>query len=104
MHTEHDIFACILDSHEHSTNHTRDNTLKLDIFDIGSLHSMGLAGGCLTIGENGAIEAVEHAFNNWFCREIIHLLLVRLHIEYSVESEVSVLLGHNFLKKKKEKR
>ena len=97
MYTEHDILACIFDIGEDGADHSRNDTLQLDILDVGALHCMRLAWRCLTVSEDRSIEAIEDTLNDGLGRCVIDFFLIWIHVKHSIECKVSVLFVHQIL-------
>ena len=92
MDREHDIFRCILNSRENGSNHSWNDALQLNVLNVWTLHRVGLAGGCLAIGENSSVEAIQDALDNGLGSRIVDFFLRGLHSKDVVEREVGVLL------------
>jgi hypothetical protein len=49
---------------------------------------MRLATGCLSIGEDCAIESLEDTVDDWFSRSVVNLFLGRLHIVHVIKAKI----------------
>ena len=99
VYREHDVLRSILNFREDSAHHPWDDSLQLDVFNVGTLHRMSLARGCLSVRENRTIETIQDGLNDRLGSCIIHLFLSRLHVEHMIKVKVRVLLRHLFLLK-----
>jgi len=57
--TKLNVLTRCLNPVEHSSYHSRDDTLGLDVIKLWAHHRVSLTGRGLTVRENGSIEAVE---------------------------------------------
>lgn len=73
-------------------HHTWDYAFKTRVFYWRALHCVRLAGRGLSVSENGTVEALKDAVDNWFCCYFEDLLLGCIPRENVVELEERLFL------------
>mmetsp|Transcript_57268 Transcript_57268/g.150720 ORF Transcript_57268/g.150720 Transcript_57268/m.150720 type:complete len:365 (+) Transcript_57268:1004-2098(+) len=84
---ELDVLVGMVDSVEDRPHHARDHALVDLVLDVGSLHRVRLAGGRLSVGEDGAVEAPQHGVDDRLRRVVVDLFLVCVPSKHPVEDE-----------------
>jgi hypothetical protein len=83
--TEFNVFTGSLDPVEHSSYHSRNDTLVLYVIKLWAHHRVSLSRGCLTIRENGSIETIKDRVNDGSRRLVINILLLAIGIKDSIK-------------------
>ena len=89
------VLTRVFDSVENCSHHPRNNTHHFYIWDTWSHHCVWFTTTCLTVGEDGSVEAVNDGIDDWSCCVIINFLLGWFCIEDPVEIKFVLSLSWN---------